>query len=130
MPAVRTGRLLVVLGLAALAPGCRPDTHPRPHEVRIVPAADAAAGRAALRDYGCIQCHIIPGVRGANGVVGPPLTAFARRTYIAGRLPNRSEDLILFLMNPEAIKPGSAMPAVGLDPQDARDIAAYLYTLR
>jgi cytochrome c len=73
---------------------------------------------------------VIPGIRGANNHVGPPLTGWAERRYIAGRLPNEPDHLITFLVNPQYVKPGSAMPATGISPQEARDVAAYLYTLR
>jgi mono/diheme cytochrome c family protein len=97
---------------------------------REVAAAEPARAEAALRSYGCIDCHVIPGIRGANSFVGPPLTSWAERRYIAGRLPNEPEHLITFLVNPQVVKPGSAMPATGISPEEARDVAAYLYTLR
>jgi cytochrome c len=124
------GRLSLLAALGLALAGCQPDVQPtrRPHQV--VAGADAGAAPAALRDYGCNGCHIVPGIRGADGLVGPPLTAFSRRAYIAGRLPNTPEALIAFLLNPQAIKPGSAMPMTGIGDQAARDVAAYLYTLR
>lgn len=91
---------------------------------------DAAEGRVAVRRYGCGSCHQIPGVRGANGVVGPPLDDFARRKYIAGNLPNEAESLVAWIMDPQAIEPGTAMPTLGVTETDARNIAAYLATLR
>jgi cytochrome c len=127
----RRARLAALAGLGLVLAACEP--HPlyssrRPHQV--VPGADASAAPAALRDYGCNECHMIPGIRGANGLVGPPLTAFSRRNFIAGRVPNTPEALIAFLLNPQAIKPGSAMPMTGIGDQAARDVAAYLMTLR
>lgn len=55
---------------------------------------------------------------------------FSRRTYVAGRLPNTPANLIDWIRDPQAIDPATAMPTIGLDEQQARDIAAYLYTLR
>ena len=69
----------------------------------------------------------MPGVPNANGLVGPPLGGFARRTVIAGVLPNTPPNLVLWLRNPQAVTPGNAMPNVGLTDGQARDIAAYLY---
>lgn len=92
--------------------------------------ADPAAGRVALREYGCGACHEIPGVAGAHGVVGPPLDDFARRKYIAGNLPNDAENLVRWIINPQGIEPGTAMPTLGVSQQDALDITAYLATLR
>jgi cytochrome c1 len=62
--------------------------------------------------------------------VGPPLTSFARRTYIAGEVPNTLEYLVRWIEMPQAIEPGTAMPNLGVTEDQARDIAAYLYTLR
>jgi cytochrome c len=63
-------------------------------------------------------------------MVGPPLTMFARRAYIAGRLPNVPDNLIRWLQDPQGVEPGTAMPNLGVGPPVARDMAAYLYTLR
>jgi cytochrome c len=88
------------------------------------------AGRAVIEQYGCGSCHIIPGIPNANGLVGPPLMKFARRTFIAGVLPNTPQNLVDWLLNPPSIVPQNAMPDLGLTQQQARDAAAYLYTLR
>mgnify|MGYP003287333791 CR=1 FL=1 len=64
-----------------------------------------------------------------NGVVGPPLGGIARRTFIAGQLPNRPEVLVAFLRDPPALVPSTGMPDTGVTREEARQIAAYLYTL-
>jgi cytochrome c1 len=81
------------------------------------------------RDHGCPACHVIPGVGPVAGQVGPPLAGFAARTYIAGRRPNRPDDLVAWLRNPVLIDPETAMPDVGLTEEEAKHVAAYLYTL-
>ncbi len=91
---------------------------------------DPANGPALIREYGCGTCHVIPGVRGAGGLVGPPLTDFAHRAYIAGAVANTPEHLITWIRVPQAIQPGTAMPNMGVAEQEARDIAAYLYSRR
>ncbi len=93
--------------------------------------SDPVRGRAILASglHGCAACHAIPGVRGANGVAGPPLHGMAQRGFVAGQLPNRPDVLIAFLMNPPALVPGTGMPATGLTREEALDVAAYLYTL-
>jgi cytochrome c len=96
----------------------------------LVPGGHPRRGRALIRAYGCGACHIIPGIRTARGLVGPPLNAFARRTIIAGELPNTPDNLIRWLQHPQAIEPNNAMPDLGLSRRQARDIAAYLYTLQ
>jgi cytochrome c2 len=95
-----------------------------------VPGGHPDRGKQELAAYGCGACHVIPGVRGAQGAVGPPLTQFARRTYIAGEAPNTGRFLVQWIMAPQSIEPGTAMPNLGVTAGQARDIAAYLYTLR
>jgi cytochrome c1 len=62
--------------------------------------------------------------------VGPPLDRYGRRVYIVGRLPNTPENLTAWLRTPQRYEPGGAMPNLDVTERDARDIAAYLYTLR
>lgn len=93
-----------------------------------MPQADAARGRIAAERAGCGACHTIPGVW-PRGTVGPPLDTFARQTLIAGRLPNRPDVLAGFVRDAPQWLPGSAMPAMPLTEEEARDVAAYLYTL-
>ena len=89
-----------------------------------------ARGPQLIRSYGCGTCHTVAGVTGANGLVGPPLTGIAQRAYIAGVLPNAPDNLVRWIENPKAVDSLTAMPVMGVTPSDARDIAAYLYTLR
>jgi cytochrome c len=66
----------------------------------------------------------------AYATVGPPLNDWADRHFIAGHLANNPDNLILWLRFPQEVDPGNAMPDLGVSEQDARDISAYLYTLR
>ncbi len=95
-----------------------------------VPGGDPARGRDALNSYGCGACHSIPGVQGANATVGPPLDRFASRRFIGGELPNEPANLVKWIMNPQSIEPGTAMPNLNVSDATARDMAAYLYTLK
>ncbi len=95
-----------------------------------VVGGNARRGPALIEAYGCAACHTVPGVRNANGNVGPPLTRFGDRTYIAGMLRNTPENLIRWIRVPQSVIPGNAMPNMGVTDAQARDIAAYLYTLR
>jgi cytochrome c2 len=97
---------------------------------RLTGGGNAQAGMVDLRKYGCNGCHTIPGIEGAQGLVGPPLNQFADRVYIAGRLPNTPDNLMLWIQKPQQVVPNNAMPDMGINEQDSRDIAAYLYTLR
>jgi cytochrome c1 len=78
---------------------------------------------------GCGSCHVIPGIAGADGTVGPPLTDFAHRGYIAGELPNNEQNLVRWIMDPRGVEPGTDMPDLNIGEPEARDIAAYLFTL-
>jgi mono/diheme cytochrome c family protein len=91
---------------------------------------DAQRGRVAIQQYGCTACHRIPGIVGANAHTGPPLTHMGSRKYIAGVLPYSFENLVRWLLDPQAISPHTAMPDTRLTEVDARDIAAYLERLR
>jgi cytochrome c len=97
---------------------------------QLTSGGDSRRGRDAIRNYGCFTCHTVPGVDGASGLVGPPLTNIASRVYIAGELPNRPDNLMRWIQHPRQVEPGTAMPEMGVTEQDSRDIAAYLYTLR
>ena len=94
----------------------------------MVAQADPDRGRLAMERVGCGACHVIPGVW-PQGEVGPRLGTFARRSLIAGRLPNRPDLLAAFVRDAPALVPGSAMPAMPLSEAEARDAAAYLYAL-
>jgi mono/diheme cytochrome c family protein len=91
---------------------------------------DASRGKVAIQQYACGTCHVIPGITGADKPVGPPLEGFARRGFIAGILPSTPENLEKFLRDPQEVSPESAMPDLGVSARDARDISAYLLTLR
>ena len=84
-------------------------------------------GRQLVQDYGCVTCHVVSGVRGVGGRVGPPLDDLEGRALIAGRLPNTPENLVTWVMDPQTVAPGSGMPDMGVTLPDALDIAAFLY---
>lgn len=89
---------------------------------------DATEGARLIRNVGCGACHEIPGIRGARGVVAAPLTHFAQRSFIAGEVPNTPDNLVRWISAPRSIEPNTAMPDLGLDARQARNIAAYLYS--
>jgi cytochrome c len=94
-----------------------------------IPGGNPRQGKAEIVAFGCGSCHVIPGIAEAHGMVGPPLTQFADRAYIAGEVPNTAESLIKWIKSPQSIEPGTAMPNLDVTERQARDIAAYLYTL-
>jgi cytochrome c len=125
----RTHRALPLLLLMLAAVGLACENHVRRTAEQITGGnPDRAA--AAVRKYGCGSCHTIPGLDGANGLVGPPLERLGRRSYIAGHLVNNPDTLIAWIRHPHRFNRVTAMPEMGVGEQDARDIAAYLYTLQ
>ena len=90
---------------------------------------DPRSGREKMMRYGCPACHQIPGVQTAVGEVGPPLDHIARRTYLAGELPNTPQNMMRWIEKPRDVEPHTAMPDMGVTDNDARDITAYLYSL-
>ena len=98
-------------------------------QVMTVPGGNPETGRQAIQAWGCGSCHTIPGVAGAQGKVGPRLEGLSERTYIAGILSNTPENMVEWIMNPQDIQPGNAMPDTDVPPPTARDMAAYLYTI-
>lgn len=69
----------------------------------------------------------MPGIARPQGRVGPPLTHFSQRSYIAGVVPNTPATLTRFIREPEAVAPGTAMPSLGFTEAQAQAVAAYLY---
>jgi cytochrome c2 len=101
-----------------------------PAQARRIAGGDSERGKLLITTYACGTCHQAPGVAGANGMVGPPLDHMARRTIIAGLLPNTQDNMIHWLRDPQGVVPGNAMPNMAIGEQDSRDLAAYLATLR
>jgi cytochrome c2 len=91
---------------------------------------DAGRGQVAIRQYGCGACHTIRGVRGADGLVGPPLNGIAVRSYVGGVLTNTPDNLVRWIQNPPAVDSKTAMPNLGVTHRAAVDIAGYLYSLK
>jgi cytochrome c len=90
----------------------------------------ASRGPAAIQRYGCSTCHTVPGVSGANGLVGPPLSQVGSRVYLAGRLQNTPNNMIRWIRDPQGVDDKTAMPNLGVTEIDAKDITSYLYTLK
>jgi cytochrome c oxidase subunit 2 len=88
------------------------------------------AGRRVFETTACINCHAVGGTV-ATGRFGPDLTHLMSRSTIAsGAAENTSENLRLWIENPDAIKPGSLMPAMKLGDADMNALLRYLQTLR
>ncbi|MGA8440077.1 MAG: cytochrome c oxidase subunit II [Candidatus Sulfotelmatobacter sp.] len=90
----------------------------------------ATQGQRIFETTACINCHAIAGTV-ANGRFGPDLThLMSRDTIAAGAALNTKGNLRLWIQNPNAIKPGSLMPAMELNDGELDALTAYLETLR
>lgn len=110
----------------AAAGGCTNDYGHHPE----APRGDPERGLQVLHEYECGVCHLIPGVRGAVGRVGPPLSDYGASIYVAGKFPNTVEFLVPFIRDAPSLAPETAMPAFEMSESQAHDIAAYLYSLK
>jgi cytochrome c1 len=122
-----------VLEMARLTPKQYAAMHTGPPTAEVDTLAitpDAARGKRAINQYACATCHAIPGIVGANAPVGPPLAGIGSRLMLGGVLPNSPENMARWIRAPQEVAPLTAMPNLGVTQRDARDIAAYLATLR
>jgi cytochrome c oxidase subunit II len=88
------------------------------------------AGRRVFETTACINCHAVRGTN-AGGIFGPDLThLMSRSTLAAGAAKNTPENLRLWIQKPDAIKPGSLMPAMQLGDSDLDALVRYLETLK
>ncbi|MEZ4570002.1 MAG: cytochrome c oxidase subunit II [Thermomicrobiales bacterium] len=91
------------------------------------PSDPVEAGKQIVESV-CATCHLVEGTS-AQGNIGPELTNFANNDQIAGVLENNEENLRAWLHDPPAVKPGTAMPNLGLSETQIDALVAYLYTL-
>jgi cytochrome c oxidase subunit II len=93
-------------------------------------AGPAAAGARVFATSACALCHTVRGTM-AGGRLGPDLTHLAgRRTIAAGTVANTRGNLLGWIENPQAFKPGTLMPAVPLEGRQLDDLTAYLQSLQ
>ena len=118
--------VMMVMNVAALN-GCSAGGK---HEAAAVTGGSAERGSLAMERYGCNACHAIAGFPDPSTAVAAPITGIAHRTYIAGTLPTTPENLVLWIRFPHKVKPATAMPDLGVSESEARDVVAYLYSLR
>jgi cytochrome c2 len=120
------GKFALLACAAALLSCNRTD----PDNAYVLTGGDPRRGAAAIRRYGCGSCHTIPRIAGAHGLVGPSLVGIRQRVYVAGMLPNGSENIQRWIRDPKSVNDRTVMPNLGVTRQDAADIAAYLYSLK
>jgi len=122
---------LTVLGFAGIGVHDAAQNRDRVwRDAHTLTGGDPHKGPALMRQYGCAGCHTVPGVPGATGTVGPPLSGIAVRSYLGGVVTNTPDNLVLWIVDPKQFDAKTAMPKVGLREEQARHIAAYLYTLQ
>jgi cytochrome c len=95
------------------------------------PTANPQRGATLAAQYGCNVCHTVPGVDGPQGTLGPSLAKIGSQgTIAAGAVPVSADVLSRYIRNPQSVNQESAMPPVDMPEPDARDLAAYLLTLK
>ncbi len=119
---------LVLAAAGAVLSGCSARAQPTAPDAPV--AGDSRRGVTAIGHYGCGSCHTIAGVPGAHGLVGPPLTGVGSRLYIAGMLENTPENLSEWIQHPRSVNEKTVMPEMGVTPEEAADITAYLSLLK
>jgi cytochrome c oxidase subunit 2 len=86
-----------------------------------------AAGEKLFTAKGCVGCHSLNAFNAPTGMIGPNLANVGARTYIAaGTLKNTDENLARWIENPQVIKQGVLMPNLGIKPDEARSLVAFL----
>jgi cytochrome c len=84
--------------------------------------------------HDCHSCHVIPGIPVNRDSRGPALKHWASRTMIVNKWPNTPENLEDFIEHPERMLHGtgikSEMTMSSVKPGDAKDIAAYLFSIQ
>jgi len=87
-------------------------------------------GQRVFEKTACVNCHTISGTL-AKGRFGPDLThLMSRETIGSGALPNTPQNMRQWIQDPNFIKPGSKMPAMGLNESELTAVTEYMETLR
>jgi len=105
-------------------------SHSRLGEAARMTGGNPVRGKEDIVRYGCPVCHEIPGIPTARGRVGPSLRNIFAQEYLAGQLPNTPDDMVRWIRTPQSFRPNSAMPNMGIGEEEARNITAYLYSIR
>jgi len=124
--AVQAG-LILCCALLLMAAACKKDVRQAASE--MTGGGDPDAGKATLARRNCNACHKIPGVESSRATGGPSLEHWTQHQLIAKRYPNTPENLMHWIQDPRAMVDTTYMPSMGVQEKEARDIAAYLYTL-
>lgn len=115
----------MLTGLVLLLAACQGDES----EQVTVEGGDPERGEELVMEYECGSCHFIPGIEDSQGHDAPGLQMWPNRAFVAGAAPNEPENVMQFLRDPDSIKPGTAMPDLGISEEEARHITAFLFTV-
>lgn len=126
--------VVLLLGFLVVPPSVWIQHHETHKQAEVLAAwatgGNPTTGQATVQRLGCGACHQMGAVAGTNGQVGPALDDLSSRAEFAGKVAGEPKPLIAWIQHPQSISPGVGMPDIPMSDQDARDIAAYLYTLR
>lgn len=130
----RSGRLSALIALASLLVflvGCAESFDYA--KGASMTGGDPNAGREKIILHDCHSCHYIPGVPENRDRKGPSLKHWSRQKMISGKWPNTPENLEDFIQHPERMLHGKGlkneMTMSNVKPADAKDIAAYLFSI-
>jgi cytochrome c oxidase subunit 2 len=94
------------------------------------PTGIAAEGARLFQTKKCADCHAVPAIS-IELRKGPSLSHVASREFLGGGIQrNTPENLMLWLSDPQAAKPGNRMPNIPLTADERRALLAYLESLR
>ena len=104
----------------------------RPESASALPDGNPERGRELMDQKGCAGCHAFGGVPDFTALEPAPSGSDAARA--AALAPDlrftrerfRKEQLLAWLLDPQAIKADTRMPSFGFSPEEARDIASYI----
>lgn len=122
---------MAITVVAQDAPAFLAWAHAQSAAAGVVADSLAARGERLFTSGACATCHSVRGTQ-AKGEIGPDLTHVASRTTIAaGMLPTTLGAIAGWITNPQALKPGAAMPTLDTySGPDVRAIAEYIRSLR
>ncbi|HVS33798.1 MAG TPA: c-type cytochrome [Thermoanaerobaculia bacterium] len=118
--------VLLILFAACAKQSEKPATSTAPPAASV---GDSARGKELMNTFACSGCHVIPGIE-MGGTLGPSLEGWANKPAINRKFPNTADNMIQWLQNPQSMDPQTTMPGVGANPIDARDMTAFLFTLK
>jgi cytochrome c len=122
------GTLIGAIGLI----GCQ-SAPSRPPSKPVELSGAAAEGKEVFLSKGCVACHRAPNLPDAQGTLGPNLAGIGNPTAhpkIAAVVDNTPENMKRWLQEPQKVKPGSAMPSLGLTDAEAANLTAFLETFK